>query len=89
MDDLVSRRVRVAWSVLVSATLLSWWLGVEHALLGAQSAGVAVLLVAFIKVRLIGMTFMELRTAPTPLRAAYDGWCTVVAALVIALYLAA
>jgi len=68
----------VVWLVLVTATLVSWSL---------RAIGLAVLAVAFVKVRLVGLYFMELRTAPVPLRLAFEAWVVVVGAVLAGLYL--
>jgi hypothetical protein len=87
MPMLLDRRVAAVGVLLVGATCSSWWLCVDHVLPSLQAASVAVLAVAFLKVRLIGMYFMDLRLAPTALRVLFDAWCLTVAAIVIALYL--
>jgi hypothetical protein len=84
---LLDGRVAAVGLLLVMATCSSWWLGADHVLPGVQTASVAVLAVAFVKVRLIGMHFMDLRLAPAALRVGFDVWCLAVATLVIALYL--
>jgi hypothetical protein len=38
-------------------------------------------------VRLIGLDFMELRSAPIPLRAAFEGYCLVLWGVLSGLYL--
>jgi cytochrome c oxidase subunit IV len=48
---------------------------------------VVVLGIASIKVRLVGLDFMELRSAPIPLRAAFEGYCFGLWALLSGLYL--
>jgi len=48
---------------------------------------VLVLGIAAIKVRLVGLDFMELRHAPIPLRAAFETYCIGMWALLSALYL--
>ena len=63
----------MSWLVLIAATLLSYALGAEH---GVGSTVVVVVFgIAAIKVRLIGLDFMELRGAPIPLRVAFEGYC--------------
>lgn len=60
---LLKNRAGVSWLILVAATLVSWAVGAEH---GTGSAvGVVVLGIAAIKVRLVGLDFMELRHAPS------------------------
>lgn len=86
----MSRLLRTAatpvWGALVLATALSWWLGTDHGL-SAATATVVVLIVAFVKVRFVGLYFMELRHAPLSLRALFEGWCLVVCAVVVGMYL--
>jgi hypothetical protein len=82
----------VAWFVLILATLTSWRLGTDHGLGSDEDhelASVAIFLVAFVKVRLVGLYFMELREAPLPLRGIFEGYCAVVCAAVIGMYLLA
>ncbi|TRW82077.1 hypothetical protein FK535_14415 [Mycolicibacterium sp. 018/SC-01/001] len=82
---LLKNRAGLTWLVLVAATLLSWAVGAEH---GTGSAvGVVVLGIAAIKVRLVGLDFMELRHAPIPLRAAFELYCAGMWALLSGLYL--
>jgi hypothetical protein len=77
-------RIVATWLFLVVATLLSWE--------SAQEAGQhrlatsAVVLIAFAKVRCIGLEFMELRTAPRPLRLAFEAWLVAVCSVLLALY---
>jgi hypothetical protein len=75
----------VVWAVLVVATLLSWGVGSEH---GTGSLiAVVVLGVATIKVRFVGLDFMELRHAPYPLRAAFEGYCVLLWCTLAGMYL--
>jgi hypothetical protein len=78
MKALTADRMGAVWAVLVGATLASWLLG------GGNAVVVAV---AFLKVRLVGLYFMELRTAPVPLRVLFEGWVVVTCGVLIALYL--
>lgn len=52
-------------------------------------ASVAILLIAFIKVRLFGMYFMELRDAPNVLRGLFEAYCLVVCTLLLAVFICA
>jgi heme/copper-type cytochrome/quinol oxidase subunit 4 len=83
---LARTRATAVWFVLVAATILSWWLG-HGGNGGHELIGAVILLVAFIKVRLIGSYFMELREAPVPLRALFDGYCLVVCSVVLGMFL--
>jgi Prokaryotic Cytochrome C oxidase subunit IV len=88
--SLLRSPVTAVWSLLIGATLLSWWLGTDH---GLSSGGdhtlptLAILVVAFFKLRCVGLYFMELRDAPLPLRLAFEGYVVVVCGAVIGLYL--
>jgi hypothetical protein len=73
---------RTAYVVLVAITAASLALGT------AESTGTAILLLAFVKVRLVGLHFMGLRDAVHPLRALFETWCAVTCALTVAMYLA-
>jgi hypothetical protein len=67
------------WALLVTATFLTWSVG--------GGGGVALLVIAFVKVRLVGLYFMELRTAPLRLRVLFEGWVVVTCCVLIGLYL--
>jgi heme/copper-type cytochrome/quinol oxidase subunit 4 len=84
---LLKSRITLVWLALIAATLVSWRVGTDHGL-HAHLATTIVVCVAFIKVRFVGLYFMELREAPVPLRAIFEGYCVVVCALVITMYLA-
>jgi hypothetical protein len=81
--SLVRNRAGLSWLVLVAATLMSWAIGSEHGT-GSMTA-VVVLGVAAIKVRLVGLDFMELRHAPIPLRAVFELYCITMWAVLSAL----
>lgn len=81
----VRGRAGLSWLVLIVATLMSYALGADH---GTGSVMVVVVLgIAAIKIRLVGLDFMELRSAPMPLRAAFEGYCLVLWGLLSGLYL--
>ena len=44
-------------------------------------------MVALVKVRFVGLYFMELRTAPVALRALFEGWCLAACLVLIGFYL--
>ena len=82
---LVRNRAGFSWLLLVAATILSWVLGAEH---GTGSlVAVVVLAIAALKVRLVGLDFMELRHAPIGLRAVFEFYCLAVWAVLSGLYL--
>jgi heme/copper-type cytochrome/quinol oxidase subunit 4 len=86
--SLLKNRISIVWVGLIVATLISWKVGTDHGV-HAHLATIIVLLVAFIKVRFVGLYFMELREAPLPLRGIFEGYCIVVCTTVIIMYLAA
>jgi hypothetical protein len=85
VNDLLRDRITAVWAVLMAATLVSWLLGTGHRI-GATGAGIIILLVAFVKVRFVGRTFMELRRAPVPLLMLFEVWVVVVCVVAIGLF---
>jgi hypothetical protein len=86
MKALWLSRTSLIWMLLVAATLVSWELGHGVGLDSARSAGAAILLVTFIKVRFVVLDFMEIRTAPWWMRAILEGWIVLCAAVLIFLF---
>ena len=84
---LLKSRITIVWLLLIIATVISWMVGTESHF-AAKLATSIVVLVAFIKVRFVGMYFMELRDAPLPLRLIFETYCIVVCSVVIIMYLA-
>jgi hypothetical protein len=71
----VPARVTAVWMVLLMATCATWWLGTGHAgYRGAHWEVLSLILVACVKIHLVGYEFMELRGAPVALRAAFSVW---------------
>jgi heme/copper-type cytochrome/quinol oxidase subunit 4 len=66
-------RATWAWAVLVLATALTYWLAEGHAI-AAPLATTAALLIAGVKVRVVLLEFMDLRTAPLLWRLAFELW---------------
>jgi hypothetical protein len=86
-----SRKIAAVWFLLIAATLLSWRVGTGSAPDaggGRTLSTLAIFLVAGVKVRLVGLWFMELREAVTPLRLAFEVYVLAVFAMMIGLYLA-
>lgn len=89
MEQLVRHRTTAVWGGLVLATLVSWALSAEHAWdseTGRTVATVGILAVAFVKVRFVGLDFMELRRAPLPLRLIFEAWVLSVFTVLAVLY---
>jgi heme/copper-type cytochrome/quinol oxidase subunit 4 len=78
-------RITQVWFVLAGATVLSWWLaggpGVSQ-----QAVTSGLFVVAFVKVWLVVHYFMEVRTAPRPLRLIADGWVVATCCTILAIY---
>jgi len=91
VTSLLRSRVVLVWLLLVAATVVSLALGSSHGVEGdaVEAATVAVLAVAFVKVRYVGLEFMELRHAAPPLRIAFEAWIALVGAAVVGTYLLA
>ena len=81
MTTTAARTTTYAWILLSAITIVSWWLAPGHTRGAAAVASVpitlAVILLAFIKGRLIIRYFMEVRTAPRWLKLFTDAWLTV------------
>ncbi len=73
-----------AWLALLVATGVTWYLGEVGA--AGTSAIVAMLLIAFVKGRLVILDFMELREAPRLWRILLEGWMIVVGSLILLAY---
>jgi cytochrome c oxidase subunit IV len=86
MTALARTAVTPVWFFLVAATVVSWLLGADYGPGNHTAATVSVMAVAFIKVRFVGLYFMELRHAPLALRLAFEAWTLLFVILVIAMY---
>ncbi|MFN4340512.1 MAG: cytochrome C oxidase subunit IV family protein [Azonexus sp.] len=82
--DLLKNPAHRAWLVLMAATVITWYLG-EAGAAGTVSI-VAMLLIAFIKGRLVILDFMELREAPRMWRLLLEGWLIGVSGLILLAY---
>ncbi len=87
MTALLRTPATAVWVILITATGVSWVLGTQHGMHGHQLASVIILLIAFIKVRLVGMYFMELRDAPNVLRGLFEAYCLIVCTLLLGVFL--
>ena len=84
---ITDRTLVAVWAALVLATVVS--IGVHEGLGVGAVATVIVLVLAFVKVWLVGRWFMELRDAPTLLRRLLDGYVVVVPIVLLAVLLSA
>lgn len=84
------RYITIAWLVLCGITIVSWWLSPAHSAntaIRSVPITVAVMVLGFIKCRLIIRYFMEVRSAPRWLRLATDGWLAALWVGALAIYL--
>ena len=73
-----------SWAIILVATLVSFAVGVERG--EYDTVAVVVLGIAAVKVRLVGLDFMELRHAPIYLRLLFEVYCVVLWAVLSGLY---
>lgn len=83
-----ARAANLVWAVLVLATVASYLLGAEHLIDDQNVVAGLVVGVAFVKVRLVGIHFMELGRAPLPLRLVFEAYCAITFLVLLVLYLA-
>jgi len=88
LGHLLRSRVTAIWLLLIAATVCSLLLGTDNLIHAAKLASVLVIVVAFLKVRFVGLYFMELRSAPIQLRLIFEGYCLVVCAGLVVMFLA-
>jgi Prokaryotic Cytochrome C oxidase subunit IV len=78
----------MTWSLLMVATLCS--IALVETTGGSRLrryVNVGIIVIAFIKVRWVGLDFMELRRAPLGLRLAFEIWVIAIAGALVGLYL--
>jgi cytochrome c oxidase subunit IV len=82
------RPATLVWAILVAVTFATFWLGADHPFsnVGVRLASVLALVLALVKVWLIGMDFMEIRQAPRALKIAFEVWVTVIGGGLLLLY---
>ncbi len=70
---LLADRQTAVWLLLVAATVLTATLGLEqHG--GSTAVGLVLLTIAFVKIRLVALHFMEIREAPVALRVLVEAY---------------
>jgi heme/copper-type cytochrome/quinol oxidase subunit 4 len=87
MTTLLRRPVSIVWIVLMVLTCASTWMLSKDAF-SPLVATVGIFLIAAFKVRLVMLHFMELRTAPIPIRAVFEAWILVATGVILGIYLA-
>jgi caa(3)-type oxidase subunit IV len=83
--SLLRARSTYVWLALVAVTVASWAVGAEHEV--GSGVAVVVLGLAVIKVRFVGLDFMELRDAPLLLRGAFEAYCIILWMVLAGMYL--
>jgi hypothetical protein len=89
MMRLFISRPTIVWVVLLALTGLSWAVGHVYGGSGMRYAGVCIIVVAFLKVRLVILEFMEIRHAPLPMRLAGEVWVIALCVTLTTLYVRA
>lgn len=72
------------WAILVIATCLAFEMHVFG--LSGALVGLLILAIAYVKSRLVVLTFMEMRDAPFVWRAVVEGWLVGVTLIIAACY---
>lgn len=74
LRQLVPTRVWLTWILLIALTLIGpSLLGMDN-----QNSGyvaIAIMTIAVVKIRMIGVEFMDVRHAPWKLRLGFEGFC--------------
>jgi hypothetical protein len=86
-----ARTTTYAWIILSAITITSWWLAPPHdhgtPANPSTAITIAVVLLGFIKGRMIIRYFMEVRTAPRWLKITTDAWLVALFAAILGIYL--
>ncbi|TJY58398.1 hypothetical protein E4T66_17080 [Sinimarinibacterium sp. CAU 1509] len=85
-----SMKIVAIWMFLVAATIFFWFLWPEHKSMTDDwrvLATILTIVVSTIKIRFVGLWFMELRDAVLPLRLAFELYALGVGAMMIFLYM--
>ena len=84
------RTITRTWLVLVAITIGSWWLApahIDHTVSASTPLTALVLVLAWVKSRLIIEHFMEVHSAPRWLRRTTDAWLATLFTAVFVIYL--
>lgn len=87
MFQLLRSRASLIWFLLIAATAMSYVMGHGLGFTDLRAAGVAIIVITFIKVRYVMLDFMELRGAPWGVRLTGEGWCLGLTIALSALFL--
>lgn len=83
MKEWLLKRTTIVWLILILATILSWFMGANQ---NQIVLNVIIILITFVKVRLVITHFMEVRSAPQALRILCDAWMAILCVSMLALY---
>ena len=86
LTRLVTDRQLAVWFVLVLATALTATLGLEESG-SVKWVGVTLIGIGVVKLRLVGLHFMEVRSAPLALRLILEAYAGIVFAALAGIYL--
>jgi Prokaryotic Cytochrome C oxidase subunit IV len=86
MSTLLRTRITLVWFFLIAATALSWEMGHGIGFNDLRYASIAIIVVAFIKVRLVILDFMEIRHAPVVMRIVGELWVALICTTLVLLY---
>jgi Prokaryotic Cytochrome C oxidase subunit IV len=81
-----NRRVTGIWLALIAATLISWTMGQGDSLGSTRRTSIAIIVIAFLKIRYVIYDFMDLRGAPLFMRIVAESWVLIVCTTIIAFY---
>jgi hypothetical protein len=76
-----TRRLTIVWILLLALTVGSFFVGIEQGTGFAVSGAMVIIGIVLLKVRLIGVHFMDLRTSPTALRVVFEAYVLIVFAV--------
>jgi hypothetical protein len=80
-----TRRLTLVWALLLALTFGSFVIGIEQGRSAGSATAIIFVVVAMLKVRLIGIHFMDLRVAPQALRTIFEGYVVCVATMLVIL----
>jgi heme/copper-type cytochrome/quinol oxidase subunit 4 len=86
--SVLRERVTWVWLGLMLLTCVTTW-GLSKDLFSPAVAVFGIFVIAAVKVRYVMLDFMELRNAPIPVRAVFEAWPVVVAAIILGIWFAA
>jgi hypothetical protein len=84
MKHLLFNHLSVIWLLLVGATILSVeCVGVIFPRTSSNIVAASVIAIAYLKMRFVGLDFMELRHAPILARISFEVWLVIICAAII------